>query len=218
MKYASYIFDFDSTIVDCETLDVLSGVALRGRADREEILADVKRITELGMEGRISFPESLSRRMALIAISKGAVAEVAVRIVSRITPSFLAQSHFFRSNRDRIYVISGGFDEIIFPVVDALGIDRTHVLANAFVYDEDGIARVDENRPLAHAEGKIRAVEEADLLRPRVIIGDGWTDYEIREKGAADAFIAYTENAKRDTVIARADAVASSFDDVLKLL
>ncbi|MBI4093880.1 HAD-IB family phosphatase [Candidatus Kaiserbacteria bacterium] len=218
MKYASLIFDFDSTIVDCETLDMMSEVALAGRRDRDAVVAEVRRLTVLGMEGAIPFGESLARRISLIAPTRDVVREVAARMVKHITPSFLAHKRFFTEHRDRIYVISGGFEEIIFPVADALGIDRSHVLANAFVYDAGGVASVDHGRSSAHAAGKARAVEEAGVLQPRVIIGDGWTDYEIRKRGAADAFIAYIEHVKRAKVVAKADAVAASFDDLLQLL
>lgn len=218
MKYASLIFDFDSTIVDCETLDLVAEVALAGRADRDAVIAEVKRITALGMEGAIPFGESLAARMALIAPTRGAVADVAERMVNRITPSFLSHKHFFAEQRERIYIISGGFDEIIFPVADTLGIEHTHVLANAFIYDAHGVGSIDQARPLAHAGGKARAVAAASLQKPRVIIGDGWTDYEIREKGAAEAFIAYVEHAKRETVVGKADAIAASFEELLRLL
>lgn len=140
-------------------------------------------------------------------------------MVDHITPSFLAHADFFRTHRDRVYIISGGFDEIILPAAEALGIDPTHIFANAFIYDMNGVATgVDQERPSAHAGGKVRAVEEAGLPHPRVIVGDGWTDFEIKQKGAADAFIAYVEHAHRDKVVAEADVVARSFDDLVEYL
>ena len=48
-----------------------------------------------------------------------------------------------------------------------------------------------------------------------VVVGDGWTDYEIRAAGAADRFYAFVETAARPKVTAAADAVAASFDEVL---
>ncbi len=217
MRFASIIFDFDSTIVDCETLDLLSEVALEGRSDKETIVKEVKHITNLGMEGRVPFGESLARRMALIAPDRTAVETVTARMVERITPSFLAHRDFFTSHHDAIYVISGGFDEVIIPVADMLGIDRTHIFANTFVYDDNGIVvGVDQTRPSAQTGGKARAVEEARLPRPSVIVGDGWTDYEIKQKGVADVFICYAEHARREKVVLNADAVAMSFDDLLR--
>jgi D-3-phosphoglycerate dehydrogenase len=219
MNYASVVFDFDSTVVDCETLDLVSEASLSCRADKDTVLAEVKRITALGMEGAMPFGESLSRRIALVGPTRAAVAEVAARISSHITPSFLAHTDFFRAHRDTVAIVSGGFDEIIWPVADILGIPRERVFANAFRYDEMGVAiGVDEARSSAHAGGKALAVETARLARPLVIVGDGWTDFEIREKGVADAFIAFVGHARREKVVAHADAVADSFDQLLSLL
>ena len=47
------------------------------------------------------------------------------------------------------------------------------------------------------------------------VIGDGYTDYQIKEAGLADKFIAFTENAKRQNVIEKADYVAENFDEFL---
>lgn len=219
MHFASVVFDFDSTIVDCETLDLVSEISLEGRSDKEATLAEVKRITALGMEGTIPFGESLSRRIALVAPTRAAVAAVAERIVSHITPSFLAHEDLFRAHQGSIAIVSGGFDDIIYPVADRLGIPHTCVYANRFSFDERGVAiGVDTDRPSAHAGGKTLAVEAAGLPRPLVIVGDGWTDYEIKESGAADAFIAYTQHARRENVITRADACANSFDELRPLL
>jgi D-3-phosphoglycerate dehydrogenase len=124
MRYGSIIFDFDSTVVDCETLDLVSEVVLAERSDKDEVLAEVKRITALGMEGAIPFGESLARRMALIAPTRAAVADVASRMLEHITPSFLAHKDFLAQRRDSIYIVSGGFDEIIAPVADALGREK----------------------------------------------------------------------------------------------
>lgn len=219
MQYASVVFDFDSTVVDCETLDVVSEIALAVREDADSILAEVKRITALGMEGKLSFDESLSRRIALVAPTRAAIEQVAHDIVSRITPSFLAHSDFFAAHRGDVAIVSGGFDDIIWPVADTLGIPRELVFANAFVFDAQGVATgVDTTRPSARAGGKARAVTKAQLARPLMIVGDGWTDYEIKEKGAADAFVAYTQYARREPVVAVADAEVRSFDELLGVL
>ncbi|MEN9413628.1 MAG: phosphoglycerate dehydrogenase [Candidatus Parcubacteria bacterium] len=219
MRFASVVFDFDSTVVDCETLDIVSEIALAARDDKDAVLAEVKRITALGMEGAIPFDESLSRRIALVAPTRAAVSLVAERIVEHITPSFLARKDFFETHRGQIAIVSGGFDEIIWPVADILGIPRSLVYANEFVFDERGIAiGVDTTRASAQAGGKTRAVRAVNMQQPIVIVGDGWTDYEIKEQGVADTFIAYTEHAQREKVIAHADARAASGEELFGLL
>jgi len=66
IKKNYYIIDFDSTFVKKEGLEVLAEVALEGNPKKMPILAQIKKITAAGMEGRLSFKESLSRRLRLI--------------------------------------------------------------------------------------------------------------------------------------------------------
>jgi hypothetical protein len=50
------------------------------------------------------------------------------------------------------------------------------------------------------------------------MVGDGATDLELRTLGLVDRFIAFTENRHREPVVAKADAVARSMDELLDLL
>jgi D-3-phosphoglycerate dehydrogenase len=60
-----YIIDFDSTFVQVEALEELARIALKGNPRKKEIIAEVEEITNLGIEGRISFTEGLARRIAV---------------------------------------------------------------------------------------------------------------------------------------------------------
>ena len=48
-----------------------------------------------------------------------------------------------------------------------------------------------------------------------IVVGDGYTDYEIKKCGVADTFIAFTENISRQSVIEKADIVANNFNTVI---
>ncbi len=61
-----FIIDFDSTFTKVEAMEELAAIALQGNPRREEIVAEIKHITDLGMNGEISFTESLERRIALL--------------------------------------------------------------------------------------------------------------------------------------------------------
>ena len=47
------------------------------------------------------------------------------------------------------------------------------------------------------------------------VLGDGYTDYQMREAGLAQRFYAYTENVARPAVVAHADQVLPTFDEFL---
>src|SRR5690606_36828287 len=117
--------------------------------------------------------------------------------------SFQRNNKFFANHQDQIYIISSGFKEYIIPVVSTLGVLPEHVLANEFRFDEDGnIIGIDESNPLASDGGKIKALQSLGLDAEVYVIGDGYTDYESKESGLASRFYAFTENVKRDRVLA----------------
>ncbi len=217
MKQPTYIIDFDSTIIRSETLEELARMALKDRPDREVVMAELQAITNQGMAGTLPFDVSLQRRLQLFGAHKSILAPLVAQLSHDITPSVQEHKNWFQNNRDRIYVLSGAFEECVVPVVARLGIPADHVLANKFLYDDTGkIIGFDKTRMVGQAGGKVRQVEALSLPRPIIVIGDGYTDYEIRESGAADEFWAYIENVNRPSVTDKADRVLTSFDRVAK--
>ncbi len=211
----TFIIDFDSTLVQCETLDELADITLHDLPDRDALLRRLRWITEQGMDGMLPFDVSLQRRLRLLRAHRQHLDELTARLQQAVTPSVLRNRDWLLRNRDHIYVVSGGFEECIVPIMEALGLRPDHVLANAFRIDADGaIVGCEETRHLAQARGKVRQVAALDLPRPVVVIGDGYTDYEVRAAGEADMFWAFCENVSRPMVVAQADRVIASFDDV----
>ena len=82
-------------------------------------------------------------------------------------------------------VVTGGFHDYVDPIVAEHGINPAQVLANRLVFDGDRVIGVDETNPLSQDGGKIEAVKGLNLDGEVVVVGDGWTDYEIRQAGAA---------------------------------
>lgn len=218
MQYASVVFDFDSTVIDAETLDVLSETVLEGRNDKAQVVDEIRRITAMGMNGEIPFSESLARRMALMAPKREHIDALAARMPAHLTRSFRDHLDFFQREAGNVYIVSNGFVELIYPVSDILNIPRENVFASRFAFDADGTASVVREGVLLEAHGKAKAAAASGAKRPLLVVGDGWTDYEIKREGAADAFIAYVEHARREKVVAVADATVASFDELIPLL
>ena len=123
-----------------------------------------------------------------------------------------------QENKERIWIVSGGFHDFIDETLYQFDILPSHILANRFVYNqEDWVVGFDENNYLSQAGGKVKALKSLNLKNEVVVIGDGWTDYEIKERGQADYFYAFTENVKREKVTRVADKVLSSFSQFLLL-
>jgi D-3-phosphoglycerate dehydrogenase len=216
MDNQTFIIDFDSTFVSVESLDLLATISLDGSADKDQKVKQIADITDLGMNGDISFTDSLKRGLAVLEADKSHLEALIPLLKSNISPSFERNRSFIQEHSDSIYIISSGFKEFIVPVVADFGIAEEHVLANTFEFDEAGnITGADQQNPLAGDGGKIKVVEELDITRDIVVIGDGYTDFEIKRAGLAEKFFAFTENVSREKVLEAATFVASSFDEVL---
>lgn len=215
MKKQYYIFDADSTLLRIETLEELAKITLRGNSDAKKILDSIEEITLLGMEGKIPFPESLQRRMAVLPIKKQHIYELTGQLFHAVTPSVVKNREFIQRNRNTCYVVSGGFSDYLIPVLCSLGFRSDHIYANSFVYAGDTMAGIDEGNELSREAGKVRVIESCIPDGIRMMVGDGSTDAEPRTHGVVDHFIAFTENVRRESVVGKADFVACSFDDVL---
>jgi D-3-phosphoglycerate dehydrogenase len=210
------VFDFDSTFTQVEGLDELADIALAGQPDRAERVAQIKALTDRGMAGEIGFQESLSQRLALLGANQRHLAPLVKHLQTKVSESIRRNGDFFRQHANRIYVVSSGFREFIEPVVAEFGIPASHVLANTFTFDPEGnITGCDPSNVLSRDGGKIRQLVLLDLDGPVYVLGDGYTDYQIREAGLAHRFYAYTENVSRPSVVAHADEVLPTFDEFL---
>lgn len=208
------VIDFDSTFIKLEALDELAGIALENDPAKEEKKQRIVEITNKGMVGEISFPESLQSRLELFSVRKEHIDELIEKLEKNISESFLKNREFFKQNSKNIFIISGGFLDYILPIVEKFGIPKENVLANEFVFDGDAVVGVNMDNFLAQEGGKVKAVKELNLAKVTVV-GDGWTDYEIKKSGNADRFIAFSENVSRKKVVDVSDLECFSFDEVI---
>lgn len=210
------IIDFDSTFIQVEGLDELAEIALQDSTNRESTVNQIKHITAEGMDGSIALSESLSSRLRLLRANKTHIEILIKSLQHKVSTSIKRNSAFLEAYADNIYVVSSGFREYIAPVVTKYGIKESHILANSFIYDSMGnIIGADTNNPLANDQGKVRVVKSLNLSGEVYAIGDGFTDYEIKQHGAASKFYAFTENIERTAVMNLADDIIPSFDEFL---
>lgn len=213
---AFYVIDFDSTFMQVEALDELAEIALQNHADAEFRKTEIKRLTDLAMSGQMGFAEALSKRLALLDAHQTHIAATITRLRDKISPSFSRNEGFFKLHQGQVLIVSSGFREIIEPIVADFWIDADHVYANSFQFDESGkIIGCDQNNPLAGDKGKVKLLTDLNLPGDVYVIGDGYTDYEIKEAGLANKFYAFTENISRDLVVSKADHVTASLDEFL---
>lgn len=211
-----YIIDFDSTFTQVEALDELARISLQNHPDREAIYKKIEDLTNLAMEGKLSFRESLSGRVKLLEASKEHLGLLIKHLKKQVSVSFSRNKKFFKHHADDVLIVSGGFKEFITPVVVPYHIKKENIYANTFVFDADGkIIGFDEANPLSDEGGKVKLLKDMQLSGDIYGIGDGHSDFQLKEFGMIKKFFAFTENIKRKAVAEKADHVTPSFDEFL---
>ncbi len=216
LEQTYFIIDFDSTFTKVEALDVLGEISLAGRHDRDDVLSQIRTITDRGMAGELSLAQSIQQRLTLLNAHRDHLPALVETLMTEVSDSFQRNRSFLTEHAEQIYIVSSGFKEFIVPIVTSLGIKEDHVFANTFEFDQQGnIVGCDCTNPLASDKGKVKLMRDLQLDGDVYVIGDGYTDYEIRESGLANKFYAFTENVLRPSVVAKADHIAPSLDDFL---
>ena len=212
----NFVFDFDSTLTSVEALDVLAEISLVNNSEKDEIINEIVEITNLGIDGKISFTESLEKRIQLLNAKKSDLPILINQLRKKVSLSIERNKEFFENFSDDIYVISCGFKEFIDDIVKDYNIPTERVFANTFEYDDnDTIIGFDSNNVLSTHNGKIECLKNLDLEGEIQVIGDGYSDYVTKEAGVADTFFAYTENISREKTIENADHITPNFDEFL---
>jgi D-3-phosphoglycerate dehydrogenase len=223
------ILDFDSTLITRESLEELLARA------RPDLAGEVREITAAGMDGRISFRESLERRLSLVRPSRAEVEALGREAVLWITPGIegawgavAGQGRGPVEGADggagagqgggagareggsiegpRVWIVSGGLAEAVLPVAAHLKIPPERVLATRARWSPTGDLLGLE----VHDKPEQIRRHAAKMPKPRILVGDGMTDYEPFREGVVDHFIAFTANVRRPAVIATGAPEAAS--------
>ncbi|MEO8335215.1 MAG: HAD-IB family phosphatase [bacterium] len=209
--FASVILDVDSTLCALEGIDWL---AERRGGDTG---ATVIELTDRAMRGDIALDAVYGERLALVHPSRDEIAALADAYAQSLAPQAAYAILRMRAAGKRVVLVSGGVREAILPIAERLGIPSRDVHAVSVRFDADGAyAGFDTSSPLTTATGKRIVAESLALPRRILAVGDGATDLAMRP--AVDAFAAYTGFVRREAVVNSADAVLTSFDQLMELV
>jgi D-3-phosphoglycerate dehydrogenase len=212
----NYVFDFDSTLTRVEALDILAEITLEKNPKKDAVIQEIIDITNLGIDGEISFTESLEKRIKLLQANKSDLPKLVKELRKKVSLSIERNKEFFEKYAKDIYVISAGFKEFIIPIVAKYNIPAARVYANTFEFDKnEAIVGFDKENPLSKHNGKIECLRNLKLKGEIQVIGDGYSDYVTREAGIAHKFFAYTENVSRDKTTENADFITPNLDEFL---
>jgi D-3-phosphoglycerate dehydrogenase len=212
-----YVIDFDSTFTQVEALDELCEIAQKDNPNKAEALLQIQQTTDLAMDGKLSFRESLEKRIGLLNANKSHIPQLIEVLKSKISTSIERNQDFFTNYADRIHIMSNGFADFIKPIVIEFGVKPENIHANTFEYDSEGnIVGFDKKNPLSESGGKVKVIKSLNFGDAKVeVIGDGYNDYEIKQAGLANKFYLFTENIEREAVVPKADHITPSFDEFL---
>jgi D-3-phosphoglycerate dehydrogenase len=211
-----FVIDFDSTFTKVEALDVLAEISLKDHPEKAQRIQSIIDLTNSGMEGKSSFAENLKKRIELLKANKNHLGALIEKLKGKVSDSFIRNKDFLEDYSENILIVSSGFKEFITPVVTDYGIKAANIYANTLEYDADGnIIGYDSQNVLSQDKGKIKLMQQLKLEGKVFVLGDGYTDYEIKEAGLAERFYAFTENVSRPAVIAKAEYLAPSLDEFL---
>ena len=191
------IMDVDSTLIQQEVIELLAGHA----GKREEVTA----VTEAAMRGELDFAQSLHARVAVLAglpadVVDSVRAEVQLsRGAAELVAAFQAAGHV-------VAVVSGGFNQILQPIAEGLGLD--YWIANELEIVDGALTGkvIGEVIDRAAKERYLRewAAREGIPMEHTIAVGDGANDLDML--GAAGIGVAF--NAK-PAVRAAADAAVN---------
>ena len=163
------VFDFDSTLMDGETIDFLA--APLGLEDQ------VAAITERAMAGELDFFKSLVARVALLeGLEKSKVDSICADL-----PMMHGAAEVVAGLKEKGYTVvcfSGGFRNATKPACERLGIDADF---SNFLHDENGIltGRVGGEMMYSDAKGDM-------IVRMQKLLGIGREDTLVVGDGAND--------------------------------
>ena len=212
------ILDFDSTIIKGESLDLLAETVFEDRLESNLKLQEIKKLTSDGMEGKISFQESLNRRLRILELDQLHLNKSIKSVTKLISPSFIENIGWLKKYRDNILIFSGGFKDMIKPVALKLGLKEENIYANELIFKNGNFKGVNENSLLSRSGGKLNQAKQLGLKENLIMVGDGITDWEIKKLGDQVTFFAYTENVSRKNVVKKADFEADNFNEVIKYI
>ena len=209
------LIDFDSTFIKTESLEIISEISLKESPNKENTINEIKKLTSLAMNGKISFAKALTSRIKLLRANQSHIDLTIEKIKTQISNSFKDNLDFFKKNCDNCYIVSGGFTQIIEPIVKEFNINN--IYANDLIFNKKKeVISINKDNPLSKDLGKISIAKNINGIK--IAIGDGYTDYEIKKHGFSNHFIQYTENINREELNEFADLISKDLNQVLNYI
>lgn len=201
--YTQFFFDFDSTLIQGESLDLLADLAGVG--------AEVRKLTLASMNGEIPIEDVFEKKLGMISPSLDMIRRFHTQRPRLVEGMAEVIQTLHRLQKD-VFILTSNFTVIVEPDAAELGIPTERIIANDLFHDEEGTyIGMDATNALAHTGGKrimidryIRNKEDA------VMIGDSVTDLACQP--SVGKFIGFGGVVVREAVREKADVFIEHSD------
>ncbi|MES2981097.1 MAG: HAD-IB family phosphatase [Verrucomicrobiota bacterium] len=202
--------------LDCDsTLSSIEGIDELARLSDPAIFEEVVNLTNAAMNGDVPLNEVFKKRMEIIRPSLDMVRIVSQCYLDHLVAGAEKLIQHAREHGWIPVILSGGFEPIIRPFADQLGIE--HVEAVPLYFDISGnYAGYGEDYPTTRNLGKNEIIQQwksAMLPEKVIMIGDGTSDLETQPD--VDLMIGFGGVVSRDKVRQGANLWITRLDDLL---
>merc|ERR1719495_2394823 len=123
-------------------------------------------MTRNAMGGDLTFRKALADRLELIKPRRQQIETIlSIPGLIRLTDGMKELVDELKARNIDVYLVSGGFHELIDPIAKMLDIPLSNVYANRLVYFFDGhYAGFDHSRPTSESGGKPRVIKKLKKL------------------------------------------------------
>lgn len=194
--YNKIFFDFDSTIIAGESLDML--------AARRSVGPAAKKMTRLSMNGNVDLVDVLRRKMDLMSPSKNDIDIIVAKCKHLIVDGIRDVVDILHNYQKEMFILSANFHCLVDPVAQSLGIARDQVIANDIYFKGDKYNGINYKSSLCTTRGKAILLKQHLNERDRsVMVGDSVSDLFCRE--VVDLFVGFGGVEQRPIVQKNAD-------------
>jgi len=205
--------------LDCDsTLSAIEGIDELANLSDTESYKKIVELTNLAMNGEMPLAEVFKKRMQVIKPTRDMVDTVSRQYLERMVDGAEQCVKAARTNGWEIVILSGGFEQIIRPFADHLGIH--HIEAVPLYFNDLGeYCGYGETYPTTRNLGKneiIREWKSAMMPQSVIMVGDGISDLET--KPDVDLMIGYGGVVDREAVRKGANYWITNLNDLIKFL
>lgn len=195
---ATVIFDFDSTLVACESLEEV----LRDKNLDASVMDQIHQITAAGMSNKISFLLSLEKRLGIIDVEKNDFLRFGDMAYEFLTPGMEPLIADLMAQGVDVWIISGAMQECLLSLGKRLGIAADHILGVHLLWSAEGrFIGFDNTKAMHRSKVEGAKAMASRWTTPKIVIGDAMTDYALFEHGLVEHFILFTQHARRQAVV-----------------